>query len=945
MGFDDRTFGLALDVHYENGTVSNHDAQFNVDTTEEQYLSTTILVPENKKDLIISYVKFRITYENNANSAWFDECMLTFDETGTAYTYDSNGNVISAADNANRNAAYTYNDANELTKATNSNSESYSYIYTSGNKHRLDGARSTQLGNGFAYKYDSYGNVIKTQMGTVSTYAVLNENKPYIQSDTTYDSTGNYVAKVTDQRGNETIYDVNATSGLTKSITDPLGTVTQYTYDIEGEADDETQNEIEDEERIYKWLLKEIKSGNASVSYGYDEYNRLTQITHNGFSYEFVYDEFGNTSAVMVGDQPLVINTYMPGNGPLLTETYGNDTIYSYTYDEYWRVTKVSIGEGEEKEDLYSTVYNAKGQVAEIIDLVNNEKTLYTYDISGRLLRISQTGGKSISTGYDILNRVTQLNYQFAGQTQTVSYGYGKDGQKGKSTLLSGAEQTVTYDNLGRETSSKVGDLTREIEYLGVSGKRTTTLPETLSYKYNGTTLLEMEYAYDTRGNISQMTVDGVTFIYTYDSLNQLTGVTGSNGYSASYTYNAGGNITSKTVGNDHFTYGYTDTNWKDKLKSYNGHGIDYDEMGNPTDNYLGELTWEGRKLLSIKKTDNTVIDYTYNADGIRTKKTVGSNTTEYFLDGSTILAEKTGNNVIWYIYDTAGELLGFTYNGTPYYYLKNQQGDVYKIVDTNGTVVGSYTYDPWGKVIADGTMAEINPIRYRSYYYDSETQLYYLQSRYYDPELGRFINADALVSTGQGLTGNNMFAYCNNNPVCFFDTTGYAPSATQDKLVHNLVLVHICAKNASLSWLNTCIYYNGENAWGGWGFCDLYNTVTGEVWKLKKASNSYSCRTSTATKQLDRYVDGRLKNNPDLKLSKPKTTIISGDTFSFYYGGYNYNVRYDNEGNGILRYSYSKTKSKAQEVAEVVATVVVLGVLISLVPAAAPAAGAVAIA
>ena len=760
VGFNDRTFGLALDVHYENGTVSNHDAQFNVDTTEEQYLSTTILVPENKKDLIISHVKFRITYENNANSAWFDECMLTFDETGTAYTYDSNGNVISAADNANRIYKQEYNSVNELKKSTNSLGECYSYIYYDNNQHCLKATRSNQLYNGSFYAYDSFGNITTTKMGTISTYGVLDTSKLYIESSTTYDATGNYVTKVKDQRDKETTYDVNSQNGLINSITDPSGATTNYDY-----------NNI-------TLLIEAISSGDSSVGYDYDDANRLTQIQHNGFTYNFAYDKFGNTSTVKVGEQLLVSNEYESGNGLLLREIYGNDTVYSYEYDQYGRVTKVSIGEGDEIEERYSTIYNAKGQIAEIIDLVNNAKTVYTYDISGRLLRISQTGGKSISTGYDILNRVTELNYQFAGQTKTVSFGYGKDGQKGKSTLLSGAEQTVTYDNLGRETSSKVGDLTREIEYLGVSGKRTTTLPETLSYKYNGTTLLETEYAYDTRGNISQMTVDGVTFIYTYDSLNQLTGVTGSNGYSASYTYNVGGNITSKTVGNDHFTYGYTDTNWKDKLKSYNGHDIDYDEMGNPTDNYLGELTWEGRKLLSIKKTDNTVINYTYNADGIRTKKTVGSNTTEYFLDGSTILAEKTGNNVIWYIYDTGGELLGFTYNGTPYYYLKNMQGDVYKIVDANGTVVGSYTYDPWGKVIDDddGPMVDINPIRYRSYYYDSETGMYYLQSRYYDPEMGRFINADSLVSTGQGLLGNNMFAYCNNNPVSMKDISGKYP-------------------------------------------------------------------------------------------------------------------------------------------------------------------------
>ena len=186
-------------------------------------------------------------------------------------------------------------------------------------------------------------------------------------------------------------------------------------------------------------------------------------------------------------------------------------------------------------------------------------------------------------------------------------------------------------------------------------------------------------------------------------------------------------------------------------------------------------MDWTGRRLDSIVNNDTTS-SYLYDANGIRTRKTVGSTKTEYFTSGSTILAEKTGSDVIWYIYDSDGEVLGFTYNGTPYYYIKNQQGDVCKVVTASSSVVASYTYDAWGKVIsASGSMAQINPIRYRSYYYDKETSLYYLQSRYYDPETGRFVSSDSFVSTGQDLLQNNMYAYGGNNPVNGVDSTGEA--------------------------------------------------------------------------------------------------------------------------------------------------------------------------
>ena len=114
-------------------------------------------------------------------------------------------------------------------------------------------------------------------------------------------------------------------------------------------------------------------------------------------------------------------------------------------------------------------------------------------------------------------------------------------------------------------------------------------------------------------------------------------------------------------------------------------------------------------------------------------------------------------------------------YNGTLYYYVLNAQGDVVRIVDSSRNTVASYTYDPWGKIISSsGALADINPLRYRGYYYDSETGFYYLQSRYYDPEIGRFINADSYASTdATGLLSTNMFAYCENDPVNKSDPTG----------------------------------------------------------------------------------------------------------------------------------------------------------------------------
>ena len=145
-----------------------------------------------------------------------------------------------------------------------------------------------------------------------------------------------------------------------------------------------------------------------------------------------------------------------------------------------------------------------------------------------------------------------------------------------------------------------------------------------------------------------------------------------------------------------------------------------------------------------------------------------------------TITVDGTVTTVMDFIYDESGRpfALNYSVNGgssfTTYYYVLNLQGDVIYLVDPNGNFYAEYTYDAWGNItFLDGELAEINPLRYRGYYYDSETGFYYLQSRYYDPANRRFINADGYASTGQGFLGCNMFAYCNNNPVIASDATG----------------------------------------------------------------------------------------------------------------------------------------------------------------------------
>ena len=155
------------------------------------------------------------------------------------------------------------------------------------------------------------------------------------------------------------------------------------------------------------------------------------------------------------------------------------------------------------------------------------------------------------------------------------------------------------------------------------------------------------------------------------------------------------------------------------------------------------------------------------------------------------------------------------------------------------------------------------------------------------------------------------MFAYCVNNPINFFDSTGDIPQAVEDKIVHDQVLKNICGWDSDLSYTETCVYYNGENWFGGFGYCDLYNRRTGEVWELKKNTVSYTCSTPVAQAQLKRYTNGTLKHHPELELTTPNQTIIPTRTFEFSTAYAIYHVTYWYEGDGILRYSYTSKKTE----------------------------------
>ena len=199
--------------------------------------------------------------------------------------------------------------------------------------------------------------------------------------------------------------------------------------------------------------------------------------------------------------------------------------------------------------------------------------------------------------------------------------------------------------------------------------------------------------------------------------------------------------------------------------------GIIYDQIGNPLNDGEWTYTWQnGRQLVRMQK-DGVDASFIYNENGLRVQKTVNGVVTNYTLHGKNVVHLTCGNDELHFFYDASSKPAVVVYNGVPYSYVKNLQGDIVAMLDSTGTVVVSYVYDAWGRPINKtgsmaATLGTVQPFRYRGYVYDEETGLYYLRNRYYNVNTSRFLNADIIY---QG----NVYAYCANSPIAFCDTTG----------------------------------------------------------------------------------------------------------------------------------------------------------------------------
>ncbi len=742
------------------------------------------------------------------------------------YTYDAVGNIISelyyeketvngeAVDVVSEKYTREYIGENMTSEIYQkridgilTNSKKTQYSYNEGDKLAYYTtsqwlAENWYQTNDEEYTYNEYGNVTSQ----ISTAYINTENTETGLVETTSDiTTLNYEydpwcqqVKIT-QKVNGTEKNVTTIEydvfGRTVSITENGETVA-YTYDVKGNILTITEDE---ETTTYTYadngnLVSRTNSNGAVAGYTYDAYGNLTGHTFNG--YAFTYNTLGSILTASTESGELVNYTYSNTvEQEVLTSNFGNGQSIVYDYNEDGEITAIKLGEETKYGYEYFETTDENGEVTkewkELTDYVNSLK-------------------KTVEAGK---TTVKDLNGNFIYSVESVAKNDDvADSFDGVITTIGGTVYSlVTEENKDTFKTNGTTDFAKEYTYVNDDLNSVTIAGLTISYSYNADKLISIlentlndvskayGYTYDDNGNITSETVttkdvDGnveasETITYTYDDKEQLISAETLT-IKYEYTYDDRGNILTEkeyavTVDDNGKkvytlieantdTYVYDET-WKDKLISYNGQTITYDAVGNPT-NYMGNaLTWTmGRQLATYGD-----ISYTYNEDGIRTSKTSNGVTTKFYLDGTNIIEQTDGTTTLHFFYDSVGEIIGFKYNGNNYIYVKNSMGDIVGIADAAGNLIASYTYDAWGKVTSvtgsNTTIGELNPFRYRGYIYDHDTGLYYLQSRYYDPETGRFLNADdvdCIGYSGENLS-YNAFAYCENNAIVYADHTG----------------------------------------------------------------------------------------------------------------------------------------------------------------------------
>lgn len=808
--------GVTDYVYYSDG--------FYVSNNLSSYSENAIYNPNSISNDIITNDIASIAYIISAQT-WYEESDTenesTFDDLNIdeypLYETDSDGNYIFYKyDEYHRIIKQLQVDATSITVNNNTTFEQAEVVAKSKNEYDYDDYNNV-VGD---RTYERILNALRLTYSEISTYSNNKINHlektsiRYTQSET--EILSETVLKTVDYE-----YDIwNQCIKITENTNTDKAKTTTYSYDKIGRTLQTSENgqtveytyhddklsciSVNGEITEYHYLndgnlYYVTKPNDENIIYSYDDYGNLWFQTYNR-SYSLQYNTLGSVVAMYSRFDEALIDrlqrvqyTYSQDVKQNVTQAHFNsgDNI-DYIYDEEGRKVGIKLNNSlkydfsysDDTSDVPQTVNDHINNTIKVIDAGKIE----LFDVNNNLIF-------SISSSIDDTTLTNNKNV-FVNNGYSYKVVSNKDSDTFNSASNSGITEFIksyVYNDFEKsrlESVSISNAFNTSFEYY--SNDNISSLTNSLNNENQ-----VYAYIYDNTGRITSETItisdNSETAVmsnnthYTYE--NGYLTVAENNTTKWVYTYDESGNITEKKEyavvdisGTKEYTLkqGGTDSyvyraDWKEELSSFNGQSFAYDDSGNPTTYRDHTLTWTfGRQLSSFGG-----ITYTYDENGIRRSKTSNGKTTKYYTgSNNNVVYQSDGTTSITFYYDRTDNVTGFKYNGNNYFYVKNLQNDIVAITDSNGNVVVRYSYDPWGKIIGvDGNVSigNLNPFRYRSYYYDTDTDLYYLQSRYYDPEVCRFINCDNInyIGTNFDAVSYNPFAYCKNDPVNYIDPTG----------------------------------------------------------------------------------------------------------------------------------------------------------------------------
>ncbi len=747
--------------------------------------AVTVTKPDNKTVTTVEkYDNFNLL--TSSVSDWQKISDTAQVKTETNYAYDNDENLISAITceytevngeitQKNYVTNYRYNSHGSLTLT-----ESY-----------VEGEELVTGKNIEERFYDKNGNAVKTV-----SYNTLDSSTKFYSESVTAEN-GQIIADVDETGARVAEYGYKNGTNVINSVTYPDGGKIAYgrnAYNdrITSVTASDANGEANTTDVFYNCGMPvEVKSGNTVISHTYDHTRRkiFASVNNSGYA-EYSYKDYAYDAATgkyVFGEKQTSLI-----DGEIICTVTQSDTGED-TADGVIRTQTVSV----DGTKLSGKKYNAKQQLesaeSNCIGSADKYNTSFVYDGYGNLISAETHKNSAAqvteSYTYESLNRLKYKNIKGT-VSQLYTYFYDNTAaQKLVQINYTRFKFKPLMDVNGRNTGREILNLSKKIscEYISYRkvGDHATNMPSTVWFGDRNGIKESIKYSYDSRGNICKITENGHVYVkYTYDTLGRI--VREDNkplNKTVLYTYDTNGNVTerceyeyssksreelSEKICN-HFTYDYDG----DRLTNYNGELFTYNNFGSPTV-YRGKaLQWSYGKVL----TNYDGVSFVYDGTGRRVNK----NTISYVYDSAgNLIAQSNG---LQFIYDNSG-VAGVIYADKQYFYRKDAQGNIVAILDRDGNIVVKYIYDCWGNhavLDANGQdivnmqhIGNLNPFRYRGYYYDTETGLYYLQTRYYDPELGRFISQDSIeYADYESVNGLNLYAYCGNNPVMYVDPSG----------------------------------------------------------------------------------------------------------------------------------------------------------------------------